>query len=32
MIGNHQLGVETNFSYAAIIEYGIELIDNELKS
>lgn len=32
MIGNHQLGVETNISYAAIIEYGIELIDNELKS
>lgn len=32
MIGNHQLGVETNISYAAIIEYGIELIENELKS
>lgn len=31
MIGNHQLGVETNISYAAIIEYGIELIENELK-
>lgn len=32
MTGNHQLGVETNISYAAIIEYGIELINNELKS
>lgn len=32
MMGNRQLGVETNISYAAIIEYGIELINNELKS
>ena len=32
MAGNKQLGVETNISYAAIIEYGIELLNNELKS
>lgn len=29
---NRPFGVETNVSYAAIIEYGIELINNELKS
>jgi len=29
MIGNHQIGAETNISYASIIEYGQELLDNE---
>ncbi|TRX72580.1 serine protease [Carboxylicivirga sp. M1479] len=28
-IGNRQLGVDTNISYAASIEYGIELLENE---
>lgn len=32
IMGDRQLGVETNISYAAIIEYGIELIENEIKS
>jgi serine protease Do len=31
MIGNRQLGVETNISYATIIEYGNELLINEIK-
>ena len=31
MIGNRQLGVETNISYATIIEYGNELLINESK-
>jgi S1-C subfamily serine protease len=31
MIGNRQLGVETNISYAAVIEYGKELLNNEIK-
>lgn len=31
MAGNRQLGVETNISYAAIIEYGKELLNNEIK-
>ncbi len=29
MIGNRQLGVDTNISYAASIEYGLELLKNE---
>lgn len=31
MLANRQIGVETNISYASIIEYGIELIKNEIK-
>jgi S1-C subfamily serine protease len=31
MMGNRQLGVETNISYASIIEYGQELLKTELE-
>ena len=31
MTGNRQLGVETNISYASIIEYGQELLKTELE-
>ena len=30
-IGQRHLGVETNISYATVIEYGIELLKNEIK-
>ena len=30
MLGNRQLGVETNISYAAVIEYGKELLNSEI--
>ncbi|EIA08637.1 serine protease [Flavobacterium frigoris] len=31
MMGNRQVGVETNISYATAIEYGHELLTNQLK-
>lgn len=31
MAGSRQLGSETNISYATVIEYGIELLNNEIK-
>lgn len=31
MMGNRQMGVETNISYATSIEYGEELLTNQLK-